>query len=434
MSTLRVGAPLTQVAHTIEVVTSDGKTIFLPRHLADRVDGFNADRERLMAIMGSHNYATYDDALVAAASSGGRRDTALLIRSGANPAAQNNRSIKYAAAAGHTEVVRLLLAQERVDADARAIAIYMAARYGHAAVVALMLADDKTNPVQWDNSRDAAPEHQMVYGRASPDVPIGVAAENGHIEVVRLLMADRRVLDFIYPDAALICLPLCRAAAGGSLHVVNLLLTEYPSFMTEHFEALMLAIKRGHADVTSVLLADAHVNPDAQTIRALLTLAVELNHVGVMEVLLKDGRFDRAADNTATLFNASSAAAVRVLLAADTGIVPTHRAFMNAVHAAVYEARDNDIDCLIEFLRDPRTDPSANANEAILKAVYSPTVVRLLLDAKRGVDPTMILPDFHASFIRIVEQYLTHDMDDEDLLSVRSMLKAWCFRNNKKYE
>jgi hypothetical protein len=101
----------------------------------------------------------------------------LLLQDGrADPAIQNNISIRRAAEQGHKEVVRLLLQDPRVDPTAnRNGALRNAVVEGHTEVVKLLLEDGRTNP------------------GADNDEAIIQAAEGGYLEIVELLLDSGRV-------------------------------------------------------------------------------------------------------------------------------------------------------------------------------------------------------------------------------------------------
>ena len=93
-----------------------------------------------------------------------------MLKSGVDPSAQDNYAIQLAAEYGHTEVVRLLLGDERVNPSAvDNYAIKQAAYYGRTAIVRLLLSDKRVDP------------------SADDDYAIRLAAQNGHDEIVKLL-------------------------------------------------------------------------------------------------------------------------------------------------------------------------------------------------------------------------------------------------------
>ena len=133
----------------------------------------------------------------------------LMADSRVDPGIQNNYAIQYASENGHTEAVKLLLKDPRVDPEANCNhAIRLASRNGHAEVVKLLLEYSRLDPSVHNN-------YAIIY-----------AAENGHTEVVKLLLKDPRV----------------DPAADGQY-------------------AIRLAAYRGHIEVMKILLADPRVDP-----------------------------------------------------------------------------------------------------------------------------------------------------------------------------
>lgn len=131
----------------------------------------------------------------------------LLADKRVNPSVDNDYAIRMAAENGHLEVVKLLLADNRVDPSAGDNhAIQMASWDGHSGVVKLLLADGRADPTAADNEaiKLASSNGQigvvkllLADGRANPaasdNEAIKLASENGHTEVVKLLLTDKRV-------------------------------------------------------------------------------------------------------------------------------------------------------------------------------------------------------------------------------------------------
>ena len=85
-------------------------------------------------------------------------------------------AIELACRDGHLEIVRLLLADGRVNpADQNNKAIELACNYGRLEIVRLLLADGRVNPADQNNKA------------------IEEAFKHGYVEIVRLLLADQRV-------------------------------------------------------------------------------------------------------------------------------------------------------------------------------------------------------------------------------------------------
>ncbi len=85
-------------------------------------------------------------------------------------------AIKVLLSNGRTEVVKLLLADPRVDPSAKDNeAIQLASEYGYAESVKLLLADPRSDPSAKDNEA------------------IKLASKKGHIEVVKLLLGSDKI-------------------------------------------------------------------------------------------------------------------------------------------------------------------------------------------------------------------------------------------------
>lgn len=88
---------------------------------------------------------TVSDALGQAVFSGHYKIVMLLLDAGADPSAENNNAIHWAARLGHTEIVRVLLKDKRVDPTTRDV-VEWAARLGHYDTVKVLLEDPRIDP------------------------------------------------------------------------------------------------------------------------------------------------------------------------------------------------------------------------------------------------------------------------------------------------
>ena len=112
---------------------------------------------------------------------------------------------------GHLEIVKVLLAQERIEVNkgnkGDASPFYISCREGHKEVVSLLLADPRIDPNKAKN--DGA-------------TPFFMTCQNGHKEVVSLLLADPRI-DPNKPRSDQ-STPLWYASQNGHLVIVQHLL------------------------------------------------------------------------------------------------------------------------------------------------------------------------------------------------------------------
>ncbi|PRP85295.1 putative ankyrin repeat protein [Planoprotostelium fungivorum] len=101
----------------------------------------------------------------------------LLLHLGGDPSVDGNRCLINAGASGVTDMVNLLLRDERVNpGDTNNATIRRAAMDGNYNVVECLLKDERVDPSDCDNSA------------------ITVATEMNHVEMVRLLLTDERVV------------------------------------------------------------------------------------------------------------------------------------------------------------------------------------------------------------------------------------------------
>jgi hypothetical protein len=118
-----------------------------------------------------------------------------------HPGKDDDIAIRMAASRGYTEIVKLLLTDERVDPTAcDNYALRYAASDGHIEVVRVLLVDGRSDPAAEDNWA------------------FRIAAANGRLEIVRMLLADPRVDPTVDNKIA-----LRWAEMNGQLEVVQLL-------------------------------------------------------------------------------------------------------------------------------------------------------------------------------------------------------------------
>uniref|UniRef100_A0A6C0JR58 Ankyrin repeat protein n=1 Tax=viral metagenome TaxID=1070528 RepID=A0A6C0JR58_9ZZZZ len=230
-----------------------------------------------------------------------------------DPSVNENLAIGWASQNGHLDIVKLLLADQRVNpTEDNNLAIRGAASSGHVEVVKVLLTDPRVDPSAINN------------------YAIRYASENGHAEIVRLLLADSRVDPSAYNNEAIRV-----ASQHGQTEIVNLLLTDPrvdPSDSDN--EAIRGASENGHTDVVKVLLADPRVDPATEKNES-IQLASQNGHVNVVQLLLADPRVDPSDNNN---------------------------------EAIVLASANGHTDVVRLLLEDPRVDPSDQDNRAIREA------------------------------------------------------------------
>ena len=133
------------------------------------------------------------------------------------------------------------------------------------------------------------------------DGPLMYAAQNGHLEIVKLLFEQRKDINVNMPGVhgktALIY-----AVENGHLEIVKLLIKKGAdvNFGARHgIYALSVAAAKGYADVVKLLIENgAEIdNQDDSNITALM-LAAENDYADVVELLIKNGAKLNAQDNS----------------------------------------------------------------------------------------------------------------------------------------
>ncbi|KNC73428.1 hypothetical protein SARC_14015 [Sphaeroforma arctica JP610] len=148
---------------------------------------------------------------------------------------------------GHTDVVRLLLGSDKVNpGDDKSVALRVACEEGHIEIVRMML---------------ALPHTQFVDPGIENGFCLRKAIDNRHSEVVRMLLQDMRVDPSADHNSALQI-----ACERNDPAVVQLLLNNPAVDPTmDNSNCLVLASKAGNLAAVLVLLADGRVNANART-------------------------------------------------------------------------------------------------------------------------------------------------------------------------
>jgi ankyrin repeat protein len=209
------------------------------------------------------------------------------------PDAHGNYALVSAAGNGHETVVRLLLADQgidvkqhvRKDMSLRDEVLFSAASNGHEAVVRLLLADARIVSNTPGFFSDYDDGDKAVY-RAL----LG-AAGNGHETVVRLLLGHRlapgNFKNFLYNFKNK---PMALAAGKGHEAVVHLLLADERIDADQLCEGLMSAAAHGRVEVVRLMLADERIDAD-QLCEGLMSAAAH-GRVEVVRLMLADERID----------------------------------------------------------------------------------------------------------------------------------------------
>lgn len=184
------------------------------------------------------------------------------------PYVNKSFALDRAAWAGYTDMVEKLLKEGDPTHDKNS-PLYGASLRGHLEVVKLLLEDKRVTP----NGR-----------------PICSAAEFGHLDIVKLLIEKGADPSCNHND------PLRSAAAHGRYKVVKFLLQDTRVDPTDASnDAIQQAAKNGHAKVVEILLRDGRSDPGANSNYALV-FASRHNYIEVVQLLLQDGRINVTPD------------------------------------------------------------------------------------------------------------------------------------------
>lgn len=123
-----------------------------------------------------------------------------------------------------------------------------------------------------------------------------LACQRGHLEMVRFLLADKRV-----DPSAKLNFPIYIASDRGHHEIVSLLLKDTRVNPADHDNfAIRAAAENGHLKVVQILMNDKRVNPaDA------IAQASKNGHLEVVQLLLTDPRVDPSKYNNYAIGHAS---------------------------------------------------------------------------------------------------------------------------------
>lgn len=175
-----------------------------------------------------------------------------------------------AAKKGNFEITTLFVKHFEKEPNTLENAFSDAAEYGHANIVAWFLQNvSNFNP----------------NGPDEGNYPILFAAKNGHLNIVKMLMADKRVeLGGAFDSAIL----------NGHIEIVRLLMTDKRTHPEEAKNAAIRnAAAHGHLDIVKLLVADERVNAGDKDNNA-LHQAIEYGNPDVVRFLLLQPKVDPA--------------------------------------------------------------------------------------------------------------------------------------------
>jgi hypothetical protein len=158
----------------------------------------------------------------------------LSIKDSPDSVLKRDFAVRYAATRGHLKIVQLLLNGAIISERFRGLTVENAACNGHLEIVRLLLANGAT-----------ISEH--FRGLA-----VGNAAYNGHLEIVEFLLANGAMISEQHRGSA-----VENAARNGHLEIVEFLLANGVTISAENRGlAVRYAATRGHLEIVEFLLAN----------------------------------------------------------------------------------------------------------------------------------------------------------------------------------
>jgi len=343
------------------------------------------------------------------------------------PTTNKNSPIYYAVRMNQPELLKFLLRYKGVDKRREHDLIETAAQEGYLEIIKLLLKDGRFN----------------ASGYLDSNTPIEYAYENGHDDVVYLLLNQPEVykhlskkeikryakgrplvssmiqklnednfIEDLKHEMALMLeiekpnvdmemikkiietgnLPtennLISAAAWGHLNLVKLFIEEYDLDPTAfEDQAIRIAANNNNPEVVEYLLGFEEVNPNAKGGKAIKS-AAENGHIKVVKLLLNDKRVDPSIEANYAIRMASLYGEISIvhMLLKHPKVDPTD--VNNWTIRAAVERGDMALVSLL--MKDDRVDPSDGDNINIIEASKKGyfNIVRLLLKDDR-VDPSV---------------------------------------------
>ncbi|KAI8891619.1 ankyrin repeat-containing domain protein [Globomyces pollinis-pini] len=207
------------------------------------------------------------------------------------------------------DILKILLEDSRSVSFDYNQAIIDASEFGYIEIVRILLNDKRGDPSAYDNCaiRFAAEnghieivkmllDDERVDPSGDSNYAIRNSSKNGHTEIVRVLLADERVDPTAFVDHS-----IGFASTNGHAEITKMLLDDEradPSAYDNY--AIKFSSKNGHVEIVRMLLEDERVDPSAYDNYA-IRCASKNGHTKVVEMLLNDGRLRMKSGTIKTL-------------------------------------------------------------------------------------------------------------------------------------
>jgi hypothetical protein len=272
--------------------------------------------------------------------------------------------LKEAANHGRIDLVKRLVHDKRINKTAKIDLLYHASGAGHTEIVEYLCTDPETDPSAKDNQA-------LIY-----------AVQQGQVDVVKRLLVDSRV----DPSNVLHALNITMKNSDKMCDMIDCLISDPrvnpadPELQT-YFNMLDYVVREGRIDLVEKLIADPRVDPSMNDNEALAT-ALEKGSLEIAEMIFVNPRFDISAG----IYNVIDVALWCNHTDIAKRILANSRIPESAYNAALQSAAScGNVEIVKLTLADPRTDSTADRNEAVRNAIYhrhSEIVDLLLADSR----------------------------------------------------
>lgn len=295
-----------------------------------------------------------------------------------DPSARNNLAFKSAVKNGHVNIVKILLTDKRVDPSTENnFAIKQSSENGYADIVEILL---KLTPNKnfVDGMRFGltfTDKSYIINPGVSNNYPIRIASQNGHLDVVKLLLNDSRVNPQALDNSA-----IKLASEYGHLEVVKILLDREINPGAGNNYPIRLASQNGHYEIVKLLLLDVQVDPSAGDNYAIKS-AFANNHINVVKLLIQKIDINKITDvkilAIAKEVKNPKSQTIQTLEALFEDEKCNSNFFNKMFDAAISTI---DMEVINYLLENNKIDPSYNDNRFIKNAFARnlPEVVKLL--------------------------------------------------------